>query len=132
MGSIGSHGFSHERELARRLWMLGYAVMRAPASGKRTRFLKYPDLVAIKNSRVLVFEVKTTRSLNNIYIPSRQVEKLLEFAKRACGEAYIAVKIIGSGKWVLVKISDLVKVSESRFKVPAKIISNSSLLEDII
>ncbi len=132
MGSIGSHGFSHERELARRLWRLGYAVMRSPASGRRTKFLKYPDLIAIKNRRILVFEVKTTRSLSDIYIPSRQVEKLLEFAKRAGGEAYIAVKIIGSGKWVLVKISDLVKVSESRFKVSAKIISNSSLLEDII
>ncbi len=132
MGGIGAWGFSHERDLARKLWSMGYAVIRAPASGRKACVLKYPDLVAIKNRRILVFEIKATRSLSDIYIPRRQVEKLLEFAKRAGGEAYIAVKVIGSGKWILIKAEDIVKVSESRFKVPVKIISTSSLLEDVV
>ncbi|MEM1828904.1 MAG: Holliday junction resolvase, partial [Desulfurococcaceae archaeon] len=35
-------GFSHERDLVRRLWEYGFAVMRAPASGSKAKRVRYP------------------------------------------------------------------------------------------
>ncbi|HIC99009.1 MAG TPA: Holliday junction resolvase, partial [Pyrodictiaceae archaeon] len=37
-------GFEAERDLARRLWQKGFAVIRAPASGAKTKHYVYPDL----------------------------------------------------------------------------------------
>ncbi|MEM0282497.1 MAG: Holliday junction resolvase, partial [Desulfurococcaceae archaeon] len=54
-------GFSHERDLARKLWDHGLAVMRAPASGSKGKKLLYPDIVAIYKGKVIAVEVKTMK-----------------------------------------------------------------------
>ncbi|MCC6034012.1 MAG: Holliday junction resolvase [Desulfurococcaceae archaeon] len=125
-------GFSHERELARRLWSHGLAVMRAPASGSKVKRLVYPDIVAIYKGRVLVFEVKTTSSLRDIYIPRRQVEKLVEFTRRAGGEAYIAVKITGTGEWLFVNIDKLLKTSSGNYKLPRNMLGEALKLAALV
>jgi Holliday junction resolvase len=118
--------------LARRLWSHGLAVVRAPASGSKAKRLVYPDIVAIYKGRVLVFEVKTTSGLRDIYIPGHQVEKLLEFTRRAGGEAYIAVKITGSGEWLFVSIDKLLKTSSGNYKLPRSVLGEALKLTALV
>ena len=125
-------GFAHERELAVKLWKKGFAVMRAPASGSKTRRVVYPDIVAIRNGYVLAIEVKTTHGDKPIYVPYHQVEKLREFIKRSGGEGFIAVKIIGSGEWRFIRIDDLVKTRKGNYKIDRDSLSKSYRLSDLV
>ncbi|MEZ0394688.1 MAG: Holliday junction resolvase Hjc [Desulfurococcaceae archaeon] len=126
-----SRGFQHERDLARRLWEKGLAVVRAPASGSKARRLVYPDLVAIYRGRVVAIEAKTTRRGGAIYVRREQVEKLMEFARRAGGEAYVAIKHVGTGDWRFVRIDSLVEAGNS-FKVTREAIEGSPRLEELV
>jgi len=98
-----SKGYRAERELVHILWRLGFAVMRAPASGARIRKAEYPDVVAIMKGKVAVFEVKSRAKPSGLYIESEQIKKLLDFAERAGGIPYIAVKIPHK-EWKFVKV----------------------------
>ncbi len=98
-----SKGYRAERELVHILWRLGFAVMRAPASGARIRKAEYPDVVAIMKGKVAVFEVKSRTKPSGLYIESEQIKKLLDFAERAGGIPYIAIKIPHK-EWKFVKV----------------------------
>jgi Holliday junction resolvase len=98
-----SKGYRAERELVHILWKLGFAVMRAPASGARIRKAEYPDVVAIMKGRVAVFEVKSRTKPSGLYIESEQIKKLLDFAERAGGIPYIAIKIPHK-EWRFIKV----------------------------
>lgn len=115
--SSRSRGFSHERDLVRRLWERGLAVIRAPASGSKAKRVPYPDVVAIYKGRVMVFEVKTTRKRKEIYIKRGQVEKLREFAERAGGKAFVAVKAVGTGEWLFAPVEALEQTPSGNYKV---------------
>jgi len=104
---IRARGFAYERELAYRLWKAGFAVMRAPASGAKVKRYVYPDVLAIKDKRVLVFEVKARREYKSVCVEGYKIGRLLEFARRAGGEAYVAVKITSAGRWVFVPAGSL-------------------------
>ena len=78
--------------------------MRAPASGARIRKAEYPDVVAIMKGKVAVFEVKSRAKSAGIYIELDQIRKLLDFAERAGGIPYIAVKLPHK-EWKFVKVS---------------------------
>jgi Holliday junction resolvase len=106
--------------------------MRAPASGSKAKTLVYPDIVAIYRGKVLVFEVKTTRSLRDIYIPRRQVDKLFEFTRRAGGEAYIAVKITGSGEWLFISVEKLMPTASGNYKLPKSTLSEAIKLPALV
>lgn len=108
------------------------AVMRAPASGSKAKRILYPDIVAIYRGKIIVVEVKTVKSPRNLYIEPHQVEKLLEFASRAGGDAYIAVKIVGTGEWIFVPASKLEKTSGGRYKLSKDAISEGVKLEALI
>ena len=95
-----------ENELANILWELGYAVVRGPASGSKVKKRIQPDLVAIKRGIVIVIEVKSGKPGSPIYIPSHQITAITEFARRAGGRAYVAVKIKGDG-WRLHEINSI-------------------------
>lgn len=127
-----ARGFAHERDLARKLWARGLAVMRAPASGSKAKRLVYPDVVAIYRGKVLVFEVKTASTLRDIYIPARQVEKLVEFARRAGGEAYIAVKVIGTGEWLFVHVEKLSRTPSGNFKISKSTLGEALTLPTLV
>lgn len=99
-----SKGYRAERELVHTLWRLGFAVMRAPASGARIRKAEYPDVVAIMKGKVAVFEVKSRAKPSGLYIELNQVKKLIDFAERAGGIPYIAVKIPHK-EWKFIKVS---------------------------
>ncbi|WP_440059402.1 Holliday junction resolvase Hjc [Thermogladius sp. 4427co] len=127
--SARRRGFAHERDLARKLWAKGFAVMRAPASGSKAKRLRYPDLVAIRNRVVFAFEIKTTSNASrDIYIEKEQIEKLIEFSKRAGGEAFIAVKVVGEGEWYFIPVSELVVTPGGNYKITLREESRSRFL----
>ncbi len=126
-------GFHYERELARTLWRKGFACMRAPASGAKVKRVKYPDVVAIKNGVTLVFEVKTRSKPGAIYIERKQVEKIVEFASRAGGRAFIAVRVLDGRGWRFVPVEELEETRGGNYKVSEEVLENKSLsLEELI
>jgi len=100
-----------EYELMRKLMRAGYAVMRAPASGAKARRVFYPDIFAVRYSngkyRVLVFEVKLRKTKEYIFLTGPKVWLLKDFARRAGGEAYVAVKVADEKKWYIFPIDVL-------------------------
>jgi len=125
-------GFSHERDLASRLWRLGFAVMRAPASGSKAKRMVYPDLVAMWRGRIFAFEVKTAKQPRIIYVPKHQVDKLLEFSKRSGAVPFIAVKIINHTGWRFVKLEMLEKTSSNNYRITLEIINKALKMRDLM
>lgn len=103
--------------------------MRAPASGAKIKRAKYPDVVAIKKGRVAVFEVKSRSKEGSVYVDKEQVEKLLNFAERAGGKAYIAVRISGRG-WLFVPVSKLEDAGSS-YKVSKESLNEGMTIEQL-
>ncbi|MEB3860160.1 MAG: Holliday junction resolvase [Desulfurococcales archaeon] len=106
-----------ENELANKLWELGYAVVRGPASGSRVRRRYQPDIVALKKGKIVVAEVKTGERLKPIYIKASQLSKLTSFAKRSGGLPVIAVKLKGDG-WRIHTLETLELTKAGNAKIP--------------
>jgi Holliday junction resolvase len=132
MKKIARKGFSVERHLARKLLSYGFGVIRGPASGRRGKYLKYPDLVAIYKKKILVFEVKSISELKTIYVSKREVEKIKRFAKIADGEAYIAVKISRDPTVRIISLDKLEPHGEDMYKIREETIKNSMSLEELV
>ena len=109
-----------ELELVYKLWRAGYAVVRAPASGAKAKWVFYPDVVAVKYDgtryRVLVLEVKLRRRKQTIHLSKRRIALLREFARRAGAEVYIAVKVESENRWYIFPL-DLLKEQEDRYVI---------------
>lgn len=124
-------GVRHERELAELLWEKGWAVVRGPASGAGVKRRFQPDLIAAKSNVIAVFEVKRVSDPSKpLYIEKSQVEGILEWARRAGGRAFIAVRIPGEG-WRFHSVESLELTPRGRFKVasPTSGLRLSQLLE---
>lgn len=93
--------------------------MRAPASGAKVRKSIQPDLIAIRNGKVFVMEVKTSRSSRVIYIDRLQVEKVREWARRAGPDslALIAVYFDRSLGWRFVPLDRLSETDGGNYRV---------------
>ena len=102
-------GYMAERELVHKLYGFGYAVMRAPRSGRIN--LPMPDIIAIKNSKILIIECKCRGDAFSI--PKEQIAELDEWIKRTSGTGYIAWKI--TRRWWF--FIGLEKVKENRGNV---------------
>ncbi|MCE4621267.1 MAG: Holliday junction resolvase [Desulfurococcales archaeon] len=110
-------GTRAENELASLLWDLGYAVMRGPASGSGVRRRFQPDLIAIKNGKIIVFEVKYANKEKPLYIESSRALALTDFSSRAGAFlTLIAVKVKGLG-WRFHAIDSLVPTRGGNFKI---------------
>lgn len=108
-------GSMYENELANTLWDMGFAVVRGPSSGGGVRKRFQPDLVAIRNGVVLVFEVKVSRG-GPVYIDSGKVGRLREFARRAGARVFVAVRVLGEG-WRFHELDSLEETGSGNFKV---------------
>lgn len=131
MKSKRVRGYNAERDLVRKLWRLGFAATRGPASGAKVKRSVYPDVVAIRNGLVLVFEVKYRRKLETIYIPQHQIAKIVEFARRAGGIPLIAVRIGELKEWRVVPI-DKLEFANNMFKISRETLENSPKLYDYV
>ncbi len=99
-------GVREERELVRLLDRLGFAVVRSPASGSRTK-LDRPDLLAGRRGLILALEVKATGK-EVLYLKRESVEQLIRFSDRFGAKPYVAVKFKGKGVgWLLVEAGSL-------------------------
>ncbi len=124
-------GFRAERELVKKLWKYGFAAIRGPASGAKVKKSVYPDVVAIYKGKVLVFEVKSRKKLQSIYMKREQLDKILEFARRAGGEAFIAIRLSDLRDWRIVPTSSL-SIEGDRVKVPKDVIERAPSFETFI
>ena len=101
-----TRGVREERELVRLLDRLGFAVVRAPASGSRTR-MDRPDVLAGRRGLILALEVKTT-SQPLLYLKRKSVEQLVRFSERFGAKPLIAVKFKGKRRgWLLLEVGQL-------------------------
>jgi len=100
-------GVKAELELAYKLWKRGYFVMRGPGSGKRLKRIFYPDLLAIKNGRILIFEVKLRKHRDTIHFEDWKIRIYRELARRSGGECYVAVKITDERRWFFFRLDEL-------------------------
>lgn len=87
-GYIYKKGANYERELVSLFWENGWAAVRAAGSGS-TKY-PVPDVVAVKDSDVVLVECKTT-SKDRIHI-KKAVMGLKKFAKASGARAFISVK----------------------------------------
>ncbi|MDK6027786.1 Holliday junction resolvase Hjc [Ignisphaera sp. 4213-co] len=128
---IRSSGTSAERELVKKLWKMGFAVIRGPASGAKIKRGIYPDVVAIKDSKIFVFEVKRRKEPKTVYIEMSQILKTIEFAKRAGGEALLAIKIDSLKSWKVIELTQFLSASMNsgkRIKISRDVIDNAEEL----
>ena len=95
-------GYSAERELVHTLAKLGYMTIRAPRSGSID--LPSPDVIAVKDGRVIVFEVKFRASA--FTVPKEQLEELTQW-KGAGAHTYIGCKLARRG-WKFLHLHDVI------------------------
>ncbi len=131
MGRRGK-GFNRERELARILWKKGFAVLRAPASGAKTKKLVYPDLIALKKGTILVFEVKTREKPGIIYIDRKQFMKFMEFIRRSGGQGYVAVKIMDGRGWRFIPIDKVEETRGGNYRISLENIERGLRISDLV
>ncbi|MFH1630647.1 MAG: Holliday junction resolvase Hjc [Candidatus Aenigmatarchaeota archaeon] len=96
-------GYMAERSLVHELYNMGYAVIRAPHSGSIN--IASPDIVAIKNGKVIVIECKAHKK--GFKVDETQLKELQEWENRAGARAYIAWKISRKG-WHFLKLADVI------------------------
>ena len=119
-------GSAHERALANKLWNMGLAVLRGCSSGGGVRKRFVPDIVAMGPGFVLIFEAKYRSERNTIRIEEEKIAKLLEFAQRAKGDAYVAIKFRGDD-WRFLPV-----INKESLVVKPEDLGNAYTLEQLI
>ena len=127
-----------EYQLIRILQERGWAVIRAPASGRRSGLRPggpaYPDIVAVKSGRTLVLEVKYRSRMDTVYLHERQVRILRQWAERSGGEAYVAVKLAGWKDFKIIPLDRLEPhetLQGKKYRIPIREIENAKWLTEI-
>lgn len=77
---MGSKGSDAERELFRKFWKNGYAVMRSPSSGSGRKHPQ-PDLLISDGEEMFGIETKASGG-DTVYISKEEAEKLKEFCEK--------------------------------------------------
>ncbi len=119
-------GSAHERALANKLWDMGLAVLRGCSSGGGVRKRFVPDIVAMGPGFILVLEVKYRSERGTIRIEEEKIVKLLEFAERAKGDAYVAIKFRGDD-WRFIPVTN-----KSSLLIRPEDLGNAFTLEQLI
>ncbi|MCI5866910.1 MAG: Holliday junction resolvase Hjc [Methanosphaera sp.] len=107
-------GSKEERDLVNMLWDVGFAAMRAPASGGATK-RPLPDVLAGNGELYLAIEVKSSR-LEHIYIDNEKITNLKEFSKIFGSKSYIGAKFIRK-PWRFIKLEDLHITPSNNYRV---------------
>jgi len=102
-------GKTAEYSLKKRLEKAGWSVMRAPASGARSSEA-VPDIVALKAGRILMFEVKLRDKPRSIYIEEHKYTGIMNYARRAGAQVYLAVKVRGEDDFRVLPWSEAERV----------------------
>lgn len=105
-------GYRFERELLHKLWEIGFAAVRVPASGSMS--YPSPDIVAGNGKTYLAIEVKMRSSLP-LYISQDEITKLKEFSEKFGAKPLIAFKVKNLG-WRFFSI-DMLKKCKLGYKI---------------
>ena len=97
-------GERRERELVNRLDEVGFAVMRAPASGSATE-RDLPDVLAGNGEQFYAIEAKSSNG-DPIYLDGEEVESLSFFASNFGAEPRIGVRF-DERNWAFFQPDDL-------------------------
>lgn len=81
-------GANFERELVAKFWRHNWAAMRAAGSG--TTSFPVPDVIGIRDNRIIVVECKTTKK-EKLSL-KKNILALKKFSDICGGKAYIAIK----------------------------------------
>ncbi|MBI2579726.1 MAG: hypothetical protein HYW27_02385 [Candidatus Aenigmarchaeota archaeon] len=95
-------GYRNERNMLQELSGMGYMVMRAPHSGSTS--LASPDIIAVKNGRILVIECKAREEAFSIGM--EQLMQLKQWQDAGC-IPYIAWKV-SRGDWKFLHLKDVI------------------------
>jgi len=124
-------GINEERELVHKLNNLGFAVLRAPSSGSRTK-LDRPDILAGRKGLYLAIEVKSTRK-NIIYIADESIKQLIRFSEKFGAKPFIAAKFKKKGiGWRLIEPEKLENTGKHYRLTLNQLLSEGKSLEAII
>ena len=97
-------GYRAENELLHLLYGKGWAVIRAPRSGRVG--IPTPDIVAAKDGRIVVIECKSRAEAFSV--EKEQLEQVVEWEQRAGAKAYIGWKQSRKG-WTFLRLNDVQK-----------------------
>ncbi|RLI88107.1 MAG: hypothetical protein DRO76_01350 [Candidatus Altiarchaeales archaeon] len=86
-------GANFERELVAKFWEHGWASMRAAGSG--TTSFPVPDVIGIKDNKIIIVECKTTKK-DRLSL-KKDILALKKFSGICNGNAYIAIKFYKKG-----------------------------------
>ena len=125
-------GKRYELELARKLYKYGFAVIRAPASGRKAKRVPYPDIVAIKHRNILVVSVKYRAKLGTIYVSQDELKKMADFARRSDGIMVVAIKVRELGDWRVIPLAttNILYSNIDKLAITVDMIRNAKRLED--
>jgi len=98
-------GANAERELMKILYANGFSVLRSSGSGVNQ--LPAPDVIALKEGTILLFECKAWKG-NYIYIELQKMMQLDDFAQRSHGNVIAAWKLPHKG-WLFIPRNQLKK-----------------------
>lgn len=122
-------GARGERELGELLSDRGFLWMRAPGSGTADREL--PDVIAGKDGRLVVFEVKRwSNDFTYEYLDKKEVEDLILFANCFAAEYYVAYRF-DRCSWQFRKKDELHETEQSYRCDKVKSAERIRTLEDI-
>lgn len=107
-------GDRRERELVNRLDGLGFAVMRAPASGSATS-RELPDVLAGDGSVFYAIEVKASAG-DPIYLEGEEVEALVYFARNFGAKPRVGVRF-DREDWSFFHPHDLYRTDGGNYRV---------------
>jgi len=129
MNKNKARGSAVERYIVSKLREKGFAAIRAPASGSKRKD-HVPDIVALKSGVILLIEVKSRQGGNKVYIGREQIEGINDFAKRAGGEFFIAVKINKLLKFI--KATELRKTEGGNYIIDMEMIKKGMNMNDLV
>ena len=108
-------GIREERELVNLLDRLGFAVLRAPASGSKTR-LDRPDILAGRKGFIIALEVKST-SKRILYVRGESMVQLKSFSERFGAKPFLAVKFKYTRKGWLLLDAEKIELKGKSFRL---------------
>ena len=95
-------GYAAERELVHILASKGYMTIRAPRSGRIN--LASPDVIAVKNGKVIVIECKSRAAA--FKIEKEQLGELREWQEKGGAIPYVGWKVSRKG-WIFFHLKDV-------------------------
>jgi len=129
MGGLNTKGDRRERELVNRLDAVGFAVMRAPASGSATG-RDLPDVLAGNGSAFYAIEAKSS-SGDPIYLDGSEVESLIYFARNFGAAPKVGVRFDREA-WYFFHPAELHTTDAGNYRVKKETALGGETIDDLM